>query len=73
MPDTMKSDYMLIIIQICEIYIYFKTFTKVEYKMGLIHDLLFLVHPFVCLTVCLYVPRSLSLVCLSIYMFRLVL
>ena len=34
----MKSDYMLIIIQICKIYIYFKTFTKVEYKMCLIHD-----------------------------------
>ena len=27
----MKSDYMLIIIQICKIYIYFKTFTRVEY------------------------------------------
>ena len=34
----MKSDYMSIILQICKIYIYFKTFTEVEFTICLIHN-----------------------------------
>ena len=35
MPDNMKGDYMSVIIQICKIYFYFNTLTKVEFTICL--------------------------------------